>query len=270
MQRKLLWIGWAFGLLLGCAASTEKALTSFGFVSPAVTGTIDEGSHAVAVEVPFGTAVTGLVATFAVTGTQVQVGGAEQTSGVTPNDFTTPVTYTVVAADGSSQDYVVTVTIAAPPNHLTVAGIVYPVTAAYLAHKIDCSIGAGLYCVYLALCTGSIEADLSEAPAITWAGAGNIAAVECVSSSETELAAGEYRLPADLAPFAVMQGELYVGADYDVPENPGTFYELSSGSMTLERSGAEGYAVDLQFDDGEGVTVQAHYDGELTYYSFSS
>jgi uncharacterized repeat protein (TIGR02543 family) len=36
-----------------------------------------------------------------------------QTSGTTPNNFTSPVTYTVVAADGSTQAYVVTVTIGA-------------------------------------------------------------------------------------------------------------------------------------------------------------
>ena len=33
-------------------------------------------------------------------------------SGTTANNFTSPVTYTVVAADGSTQAYVVTVTVA--------------------------------------------------------------------------------------------------------------------------------------------------------------
>ena len=49
------------------------------------------------------------MATFTTTGASVAVGGAVQTSGVTANDFGSPVTYTVTAADGTTQDYVVTV-----------------------------------------------------------------------------------------------------------------------------------------------------------------
>jgi hypothetical protein len=88
-----------------------KSLTSFGLVSPAVSGTIDEGSHTVALTVPFGTAVTSLVANFVTTGSQVMVGSTVQVSGTTANDFTSPVTYTVVAADWTTQVYVVTVTL---------------------------------------------------------------------------------------------------------------------------------------------------------------
>lgn len=46
------------------------------------------------------------------------VGTKTQKSGVTPNNFTNPVTYTVYAQDGTSQDYTVTVTI---PHYLYVA-----------------------------------------------------------------------------------------------------------------------------------------------------
>jgi hypothetical protein len=92
--------------------STTKALTAFAFASPSATGTVDESAHTVAVTVPFGTAVTALVATFTTTGASVTVGGVAQVSGITANNFTSPVTYRVTAADGSSQDYVVTVTVA--------------------------------------------------------------------------------------------------------------------------------------------------------------
>jgi hypothetical protein len=59
--------------------------------------------------VPTGTIVTALVATFTTTGQSVSVGSAVQTSGQTTNDFTNPVTYTVTAADMSTQSYTVTV-----------------------------------------------------------------------------------------------------------------------------------------------------------------
>ena len=91
--------------------NTAKALTAFSFSSPAVSGTITESSKTVAITVPFGTDVTALAATFVSTGASVKVGTIVQTSGTTPNNFTSPVTYTVVAADGSTQAYIVTVTI---------------------------------------------------------------------------------------------------------------------------------------------------------------
>jgi hypothetical protein len=94
-------------------ASPDKSITAFGFSSPAATGVITEGAHTIAVTVPFGTDVTALVATFAGSGVSVKVGATPQVSGATPNDFTSPVTYTVTAADASTQAYTVTVTAAA-------------------------------------------------------------------------------------------------------------------------------------------------------------
>jgi uncharacterized repeat protein (TIGR02543 family) len=94
-------------------ANPAKALTSFSFASPAASGTITESAKTVALTVPFGTDVTALKASFVSTGASVKVGTVVQTSGTTQNNFTSPVTYTVVAADGSTQAYVVTVTIGA-------------------------------------------------------------------------------------------------------------------------------------------------------------
>lgn len=76
--------------------------------------TIDTGAHTVAIEVANGTTVTALVATFIASGLSVvDVADAVQTSGTTANNFTSPVTYTITAADGSTeQDWVVTVTVA--------------------------------------------------------------------------------------------------------------------------------------------------------------
>lgn len=62
---------------------------------------------------PFGTNVTTLTATYTTTGTSVTVAGAQQSSGTTPNNFTlSPVVYTVMAEDGSTVAYGVTVTVA--------------------------------------------------------------------------------------------------------------------------------------------------------------
>ena len=100
------------------ASASAKAITAFSFTSAKnsvlsadVTGTIS-GTN-IAVTVPYGTTVTGLVATFATTGASVKVGTTVQTSGITANDFSLAKTYTVTAADSSSQDYTITVTIAA-------------------------------------------------------------------------------------------------------------------------------------------------------------
>ena len=72
-------------------------------------GTITGAS--IAVGVPPGTNVTGLVATFTTTNASVTVGGVAQTSAASPHDFTNPVIYTVTAADGTTQDFTVTVTV---------------------------------------------------------------------------------------------------------------------------------------------------------------
>ena len=103
-----------YAVTVTAAPNTSKALTAFGFASPAASGTINESAKTVAVTVPFGTSLTALVATFTTTGASVKVGATVQTSGTTLNDFTNPVSYTVTAADGSTQAYTVTVTVA--PN----------------------------------------------------------------------------------------------------------------------------------------------------------
>ncbi len=89
------------------ASNSAKAITEFDLDGTAgvITGT------SIAVEMPSGTAVDELIATFTTTGEGVSVGSTPQVSGQTANDFTNPVTYTVTAANGTTQDYTVTVTI---------------------------------------------------------------------------------------------------------------------------------------------------------------
>ena len=87
----------------------EKAISIFSFVEPPVTGLIDEFRHTISAVVPQGTDISSLVAVFTTTGVRVAVDDTEQQSGVTINDFTEPVTYTVTAQDGSTVNYLVSV-----------------------------------------------------------------------------------------------------------------------------------------------------------------
>lgn len=91
--------------------ATSKNLTAFSFVTPAATGALTSslGTIYVAVVVPVTTDVTGLVATFVHTGASVNIDGVAQTSGLTANDFTDDVTYTIVALDATEQDFIVSV-----------------------------------------------------------------------------------------------------------------------------------------------------------------
>lgn len=97
--------------------SSTKAITSFDFnsLSPTVTGSVSEGGHTVSLTVPYGTSVTALVPTISITGSSVS-----PASNVAQN-FTSPVSYTVTAADSSTQAYTVTVTIAPIGTHTITA-----------------------------------------------------------------------------------------------------------------------------------------------------
>lgn len=93
--------------------ATGKAITEFYFsLGSIATGIIDENTKTIAVTVPFGTSVTNLVAYFTATGTNVTVNGVTQERGITINDFTSSITYTVNASDGTAVNYIVTVTVA--------------------------------------------------------------------------------------------------------------------------------------------------------------
>ncbi len=101
------------------APSTETEIVEFGFGMPPQTddATIDSENHTIEIEVERGTDVTSLVAEFTLSdGAMTKIVDVEQMSGTTENDFTTPITYTVVAEDGTTmQDWIITV-MQAPNN----------------------------------------------------------------------------------------------------------------------------------------------------------
>lgn len=92
--------------------NTENKFISFSFqdLSPVIGGTIDHVSHTIELKVPQSTNRTALVASFVVSdNSEVYIGTVQQVSGVTANNFTNPINYTVIAENGAIQDYLVTV-----------------------------------------------------------------------------------------------------------------------------------------------------------------
>lgn len=88
--------------------STGKTITGFNFnnLYPAAIGTINETNRTILLNVPLGTDVTNLLPIISTDGSRVS-----PNSGV-PQNFTSPITYTTTSTDGSTQSYVVTVTVA--------------------------------------------------------------------------------------------------------------------------------------------------------------
>ncbi|WCL49062.1 choice-of-anchor D domain-containing protein [Leptospira sp. GIMC2001] len=132
--------------LQGHAGSSNKSITSFTINSPTTIGTIV--GHDISLSVPFGTNVTNLVTSFTFTGVQVRVGGITQTSGVTINNFTNPIVYSVQAQDGTTQNYTVSVTVLPEPTPETphISQVLASGTKAFVEWYP--SVGATTYTVY--------------------------------------------------------------------------------------------------------------------------
>jgi hypothetical protein len=86
---------------------SEKLITSFHILlTPEVAGTIDQENFAVSLDVPFGADVKNLTPAIVIS----PVATVSPASNIA-QDFTNPIDYTVVAKDGSTQNYKVTVNI---------------------------------------------------------------------------------------------------------------------------------------------------------------
>jgi len=98
-------------------ASTARQLLTFNVavIGGTAIGTVDQVTKSVLVEVPYGTNIADLVATFTVSSFATvrigpAVGGAVQISGITHNNFSGPQAYTVVAENtGYTEVYLVVV-----------------------------------------------------------------------------------------------------------------------------------------------------------------
>ena len=107
--------------VMAATSSSAANITSYSLPGETGPASINTNADTIAVTVPKGTNVTALVANFTTSSgiLYIDVGPNAQTSGKTPNNFTSPVTYTVMAQDGTTKkNWVVTVTIA-PASGIT-------------------------------------------------------------------------------------------------------------------------------------------------------
>lgn len=88
--------------------SSDKKITSFNVLGTA--GSVNEGAKSITVNVPHGTATAAMIPTIGVS-SRATVNPASGRS----QNFESPVVYQVTAEDGTTQDYVVTVMVAADP-----------------------------------------------------------------------------------------------------------------------------------------------------------
>jgi len=103
-----------YTVIVNRAPGTDKKITSFAIMG--AEGTIDEYAGTVRVTLPPRSDLRSATASFAITGVILTVDGVEQVSGITVNDYTSPIVYRVTAEDGSIQDYIVTTDVALSPE----------------------------------------------------------------------------------------------------------------------------------------------------------
>lgn len=93
----------------GTAPSAAHDFISYSLPGQ-VKSTIDPVNHTITVSMPAGTQLTNLIAGFSLSeGASASIGSVEQISGTTANNFSTPLVYTVQAADNSLQDWTIRV-----------------------------------------------------------------------------------------------------------------------------------------------------------------
>jgi len=90
--------------------NSENDILSFSFAEQTGEATIDDVNNTVDIDVVYGTNLANLVATFSISSqASITINSVDQVSGVTVNNFTNPVIYTVTAEDESTQDWIITV-----------------------------------------------------------------------------------------------------------------------------------------------------------------
>jgi hypothetical protein len=104
--------------------SSSNSISAFSFKDISTETTIDDDAKTIDVQVLYGTDVTKLKADFTASPfSTVTVGGVEQISGTTENNFSTPKVYKVTADNGVSSDYMVTVNVTPIETTNTIASI---------------------------------------------------------------------------------------------------------------------------------------------------
>jgi hypothetical protein len=96
------------------ALSDDALITAFTVPNQTGDSVIDAEAHTIAINMPVSSDVSALIATFTLSdGATAKVGTVAQASDTTPNDFTSPVVYTITSESGDvTIDWTVTITVA--------------------------------------------------------------------------------------------------------------------------------------------------------------
>ena len=184
------------------AVNSDKKLTKYWlkasptnpFAGADAVGVINETEKKVEVWVPWGTVTSSLIANFELNNNANSFAGGAvmthsedfqyvQTSGVTANDFTTPVAYTVVAEDCSTVEYFVTVRVT-PNTDTGISGITFAYDACgcnlstridSYARRIFVSVPSSVNISSLAPTSISITPAIGNKPAASISPAANVA-----------------------------------------------------------------------------------------------
>lgn len=218
-----------YSVTVNVAANTAKDITSFNFVglTPNVTSVIS-GTN-ITLDVPYGTDVSVLVPTIAITGASVNPASS------VAQDFTNPVIYTVTAADSSTQTYTVTVIVAAPSD-LTV--LTAAITTAQGKH--NTAIEGNLPGQYPTPLKANLQTAINNASAVTNASAQSVvdAAVITLNAAITTFEAGVVP-PDTVPPIITLNGDavvtLHIGDTYT--EAGATATDMVDGSVAVTITG---------------------------------
>ncbi|MCD9024085.1 S-layer homology domain-containing protein [Cohnella silvisoli] len=108
---------WTVTVTVAATVSSAKAITAFSIPGQTGSAVIDMIAHTVDIQVPNGTVVSALKATFTLSpGATATINGTDQFSGFTSNNFGSFIVYTIKAQDNSTQPWKVTVTVLAIPT----------------------------------------------------------------------------------------------------------------------------------------------------------
>jgi len=125
---------WTITLVV--AKNNQANITAFSVPGQTGNSIIDATNFTIAVKVPSDFNLTGVVATFTLSGgATVKVGNLAQVSGATSNNFTNPLIYAITAEDGTTQNWTVTITKSSGVAEIESENItVYPNPSAGLFH----------------------------------------------------------------------------------------------------------------------------------------
>jgi uncharacterized repeat protein (TIGR02543 family) len=238
------------------------AITSFLFASPPATGSIS-GTN-ITVTVPLGTTITSLAPTIVHTGVTIS-----PESG-TPQDFTGTVTYTVTAADGSTQEYHVTVTIA-PASAKEITSFIFdsiPATGSISGTIITVTVPFGTTITSLAPTIVHTGVGISPASGASQDFTGTVTYTVTAADSSIQ----EYHVTVTIAPPEYIVTFDSQGAD--IPANPAT-KTVTPPATTIDalptpptRSGYDFAGWNIASDGcGAEFTAGTTVAGDITVYA---